>query len=145
MTAYRVNARTCASCASPMAVHHVAHQGQRIQIDQCEGCGSIFLDYFDGEPGAVARSIEKAGQFRPRVAGSAKNCPECHVPLALTPYLEEGGPEIFRCGECGGAFILPVQLTALADHELPPPALKQHPTVELFETVMDFLKGLKQV
>lgn len=120
MAAYRVNARVCASCGSPMNVHHVTHQGQQIQVDQCEGCGSIFLDYFDGEPGAVARSIETAGRFRPQPAGPATSCPACNVPLTLTPYLDDGGPEIFRCGECAGAFILPVQLTALADHELPP-------------------------
>jgi Zn-finger nucleic acid-binding protein len=100
-----------------MTVHHVAHQGEQVEVDVCDGCGSVFLDYFDGEPGAVARSLEEAGRFRPSVAGApVKGCPDCRVDLTLTPYLEAGGPEIYRCGGCGGAFLLPVQLGAIADY-----------------------------
>ncbi len=100
-----------------MTAHHVAHQGEQVEVDVCDGCGSVFLDYFDGEPGAVARSLETAGRFKPGVAVSpTKGCPECRADLVLTPYLDEGGPDIYRCGRCGGAFLLPVQLGAIADY-----------------------------
>jgi len=126
-----------------MSVHHVAHQGDQVEVDFCDSCGSVFLDYFDGEPGAVARSIEDAGRFKPGVARSpVKGCPECRIDLTITPYLEEGGPEIYRCGGCGGAFLLPVQLGAIADYRQTPKG-KRGKLQQLIDQVIDLFSTKK--
>jgi Zn-finger nucleic acid-binding protein len=87
-------------------------------VEQCPRCGSLFFDYFDGDPGALGRAIEEAGHFVARVATAGESCPACRVPLELMPYLDEG-PEIYRCGACGGSFLTPAQLGAVADYSIP--------------------------
>jgi Zn-finger nucleic acid-binding protein len=96
------------------AFHIELRGGDAAEVDQCPGCASVFLDYFDGEPAELAREIERAGRHRPGVASAPHLCPVCRVPLVLSPYLEVG-PEIYRCGTCGGAFLTPVQLGFIAD------------------------------
>lgn len=86
----------------------------KAEVDRCPSCGSIFLDYFDGEPGAVARAIERAGHAKPGLAPAGVSCPACREPLAPLPYLANG-PEVLRCGGCGGCFLTPAQLGAVAD------------------------------
>lgn len=85
------------------------------QIDHCELCGGVFLDFFDGDPGELCRGIlERALQHS---GGSHPTtttlCPDCSIPMEPLRYLIDG-PEISRCGGCMGLFATPSQLLTLA-------------------------------
>jgi Zn-finger nucleic acid-binding protein len=115
---------------------HVAlSSGGAADVDRCSTCGSVFLDYFDGEPAEVAREVERAGIHRPGVAPAAELCPACRIPLRLVAYLDEG-PEIYRCGGCGGAFLTPVQLGMVADFRPRAPAEKKPRLLELLDRLL---------
>ena len=93
---------------------------QPVLVDACDRCGSVFLEYFDGEPGALARALAATGDAPPEgvaTSGDRPTCPDCELPLELRRYLDQG-PFVHRCGACLAVFATPLQLRALADHRM---------------------------
>lgn len=90
------------------------------QIDHCELCGGVFLEFFDGDPGELCRGIlERALKHSGGSQPTTTNlCPDCSIPMEPRRYLRDG-PAISRCGGCMGLFATPSQLLALAAHAEP--------------------------
>jgi Zn-finger nucleic acid-binding protein len=91
------------------------------EIDVCDGCEGLWIDWFDGEVHTLAVEAESAraergtpppGMFAPAGA-AAPTCPRCHAALAPELYRFGDasddelvtGVELFRCPECAGSFI----------------------------------------
>ena len=111
---------------------------ERAEVDRCDACGGLFLEFFDGEPSGLARSL--LGEARPVSAGPADPmepspsptaaalpepdreelvCPDCERALSFRAYLGEG-PELPRCEVCLAVFLTPALLERVADLELSP-------------------------
>ncbi|APR84815.1 Hypothetical protein A7982_10164 [Minicystis rosea] len=73
-------------------------------IDVCPGCGGIWVDWFDGELGAMVRGAPSTARSGPRGKGGSGACPRCHCALSADRYLD-APEEIRRCGDCAGAFV----------------------------------------
>ncbi len=109
--AYRGTIAACPDCRTPMRIENVPSA----EIDVCDACGGLWLDWFDGEPHAVAVEIEAVRSGTPiaPVDTSEKHCPRCTKDLEseLLRWLDARdeewvtGVEVFRCGECAGVFI----------------------------------------
>lgn len=135
---YRGVAIRCPGCGDPMSVLPLAEA----DIDVCPTCSGIWIDWFDGEIGAVARDIRLATQRAP-VPGptsSLRNeaiaiggCPRCQgVQLVVERYVlrhqpggpgaktesQETGAELLRCEHCAGSFVSATSADTLA--RLPP-------------------------
>jgi hypothetical protein len=114
---YRGRKRGCPACRGPMEEIPLATaKNEGVTVEICRPCGGAFLEYDDGEPGAIARALAKseAGpKATPRLLGGAPVCPDCDLPLVLRHYLDRG-PELFRCGGCLAAFATRMQLDELA-------------------------------
>lgn len=81
----------------------------RAEIDRCASCGGVFLEFFDGEPSALARGLEKRSDLPPtggRGHGGDHLCPDCGEPMVIRPYLDQG-PAIPRCETCLAVFLTP--------------------------------------
>jgi hypothetical protein len=95
----------------------------RAEIDRCGRCGGVFLEFFDGEPGALSRGLgahpdaRRDGAERP---AGALVCPDGEAPMIDAPYLGHG-PAVPRCETCLAVFLSPTQRAALAALRLPPP------------------------
>ena len=110
-SAYRGQIAACPDCLTPMRIEVVPSA----EIDVCDACGGLWLDWFDGEPHAVAAEVEevRSGTPIPPINTSEKHCPRCTKVLApeLLRWLDARdeewvtGVEVFRCGECAGSFI----------------------------------------
>ncbi len=86
------------------------------QIDLCSRCGGVFLEFFDGEPGYLARRVVRyypAGADTIEVETDDLTCPDCGTPMTSYHYLDQG-PPIGRCDSCFAAFASPAQLRQLA-------------------------------
>lgn len=111
-------------------------------IDVCPSCAGIWIDWFDGEIGAVARDVRRATAQAP-VSGPASSmrnevvatggCPRCqgvqlvveryvlkHQPggVGAKPDAQETGAELLRCEHCAGSFVSATSADVLA--RLPP-------------------------
>lgn len=104
MTAYRRRTLPCPACGSPMDEVPLALEGrERVAIDRCAHCGGAFLEFFDGEPIALARHIPERTSEAPVQVGTPR-CPECERPMVEHRYLGEG-PELARCEGCMAVFV----------------------------------------
>ena len=117
-SAYREGAVPCPACAALMRVEHTPSG----QVEVCDACEGVFIDWFEGEVHAVAVEVEAARRERgtplpsrasaPPSSGS-KTCPRCQTPLVaeLYPFFDAKrddlitGVELLRCAECAGAFV----------------------------------------
>ena len=114
---YRTRLRACPSCDEPM--RKVPLKSMRFSdstIDACDECGGVFLDFFDGEPFAVARDVVKQLEdFESafRVGGKLLTCPDCGRPMEVHPYVDIG-PDLARCNQCMAVFATPAQIRALS-------------------------------
>ena len=80
----------------------------------CDSCGGALLDFFDGEPTALAKELsEHAIKFARPSKFTSPSCPECEVTMVTTAYLEPDGPSISRCTQCFCMFITAAQVIAL--------------------------------
>lgn len=87
-------------------------------FDHCEKCGGIFLDFFDGDPSDVARTLRGAlGENPTHAIEGSVDCPDCALPMALELYLDSQIP-LYRCGSCAGAFITAGMFRELAKYEV---------------------------
>lgn len=105
---------------------------QTSQVDLCPHCGGVFLEFFDGEPGNLAREMVAR---LPQVDGARPintddlTCPVCRTAMTSHDYMDQG-PGIGRCDTCLAAFATPAQLQQLASMVLTenpdgPPSLMQ--------------------
>ncbi len=116
---YRQRLRPCPACRSPMAELPVPTGGQEpTTVDVCESCGGMYLDYFDGEPSAIARALigelKETGLQRPPLEEPPR-CPGCSRDMNLLEYLEDDGPPLYRCSGCLAVFATPEQRRAIAE------------------------------
>ena len=116
-SAYRESALPCPACGALMRPGAPA----RAELEVCDGCQGVWIDWFEGEVHAVAAEHEAALRDRgtpppgrpshPSVG--PQTCPRCA--RLLTPELYRfvdardddliGGVELLRCAECAGAFV----------------------------------------
>lgn len=85
-------------------------------VEVCDGCGGALLDFFDGEPTALARQLaEHAQRFSKEESRSQAtlSCSECEVPMTTAPYMAQG-PTLSRCARCLCIFVSAGELLALA-------------------------------
>ncbi len=79
------------------------HSTPRAVVDVCDGCGGVWIDWFDGELSTAVRGAElpvgRAGGEEGRWT-----CPTCRKKLVDERY-DGDGPTISRCGSCAGAFV----------------------------------------
>jgi Zn-finger nucleic acid-binding protein len=126
------------------------------EVDSCEGCGGLWVDWFDGEVRAVATetllardAIAPTDIANEGGASSLRNepiavgaCPRCARQLvserftvrvdelirAKTPAI---GVELLRCEDCMGAFVSRTSaevLSSLATREAPPTPPSMEPS-----------------
>lgn len=114
---YRGVAVRCPGCAEPMTIEAL----DGADVDVCNACGGIWVDWFDGEIGAVARETlakdlvgrpSTSARNEPRAVGA---CPRCTRQLVHERYVVRGAPsgagatttgaDLLRCEECAGAFV----------------------------------------
>jgi Zn-finger nucleic acid-binding protein len=91
------------------------------EVDVCDACEGLWVDWFDGEIQTLAAEAEAARLDRgsplprpPPAAGAALGaCPRCTKALAAERYrfADASGDELvadvdlFRCPECAGSFV----------------------------------------
>ena len=122
---YRRQARGCPGCRSMMLELPIPIEGDEpVAVDVCERCGGVFLEFFDGEPGALSRgvlerhissSVENPTETAPLATPA---CPDCDQPMHAERYMKIG-PEVARCPGCQSVFATRLQLGALATFSLP--------------------------
>jgi len=152
--AYRDGAMRCPACGELMKQGHTPSA----ELDECEACEGLWLDWFDGEVGAVAVEHEAARlargapllgpSSRPSAAPSSgsKACPRCSRALAVELYrfsdAKESelitGVELLRCPECAGAFVPRGSAHLLLDR------VRESKTQTPWEAVVSLLRGLVQ-
>lgn len=125
---YRGVAVRCPGCAHPMTIEPL----DEADVDVCNACHGVWIDWFDGELRAVAtETVRKELVGRPTDPGSSRNepaatgaCPRCTRQLVAEKYvlaevvpasLDGSGPsktttnrteiDLLRCEECAGAFV----------------------------------------
>jgi Zn-finger nucleic acid-binding protein len=124
------------------------------EVDVCDACGGMWVDWFDGELHALAVEAEMARVERgtplpqppldPNAAARAhaKHCPRCSQLLGAELYRfadardDElvAGVELFRCSDCAGAFVPRGSAHVLLDRA------KEGPPMTLWELVVALLR-----
>ena len=75
------------------------------EVDVCPDCSGVWVDWTDGELSVVTRRMGPLPAARPDAAArGSHSCPDCRV-LLVAQEARPGGPALYRCGECGGAFL----------------------------------------
>ncbi len=101
MSEYRVGARRCPACAVPME----GRAAGQAELDVCPDCSGAWVDWTDGELSHVTRRMGPLPRPRPAEARAGTwSCPDCQTPL-VSQEAHPGGLPLYRCGECGGAFL----------------------------------------
>lgn len=139
---YRGAAIRCPGCGEPMTIVPLAEA----DVDVCASCQGIWIDWFDGEVGDVARDVLAVTAHTPvsSSASSMRNesravggCPRCNgVQLVAERYVlkkqpafgkaetQETGAELLRCEHCAGSFVSATSASLLgtlpADADPPP-------------------------
>jgi Zn-finger nucleic acid-binding protein len=119
---YRETALACPDCGEVLAPQLV----DEATIDVCPGCAGVWVDWFDGDLGAMVRGAPTAARgAAPAQVGNAA-CPRCTLPLTAERW-QESRAHILRCGGCAGAFVPrdAAEVIAAADPDGkggPPPA-----------------------
>jgi Zn-finger nucleic acid-binding protein len=115
--AYRGAAVRCPACGEPMRRDATASA----ELEVCDACEGLWVDWFDGEVHTVAVEAEAArverGTPLPSRPGERSTgtgvCPRCSRPLVSELYRFGDarddelitGVELLRCAECAGAFV----------------------------------------
>lgn len=153
--AYREGATRCPACGELMKKGHTPSA----ELDECEACEGLWLDWFDGEVHTIAVEHEEARLARgapllvpssrrssaPPPSGS-KTCPRCSRALVAELYrfsdAKESelitGVELLRCPECAGAFVPRGSAHLLLDR------VRESKTQTPWEAVRSLLRGLVQ-
>ena len=114
MTTYRRRSHTCPACDGVMQLQETSASA----LDICADCGGVWMDWFDGNPIATAKTLDAHAGARPAKPG-AWHCPECRVPMTHSRYpTESDGAWVARCGTCAGTFVAAAELRTLAHSPL---------------------------
>jgi Zn-finger nucleic acid-binding protein len=127
-----------------------AENTQSAEVDVCDACGGMWVDWFDGDVQSIAIEAELArverGTPLPPALGekppSPKCCPRCSQILSAELYRfadardDElvSGVELFRCADCAGAFVPRGSAHLLLDR------VKEGPPMTLWEVVVAWLR-----
>lgn len=95
-----------------MEIRPLTVDTETVELDVCTRCGGVFFDYFDGEPGALARRLE-VSFVRRGIPDNPVHCTDCEEPMTLTEWLDNG-PSLFRCTSCMAIFATPEMIAQLA-------------------------------
>lgn len=97
----------CAACEAAMASHLL----DECEVDVCEACGALWVDWFDGDLRTVTSGVLDAVDAPPRTGeGAAQErapgaCPRCRAALAREAVVVDGSAgavDVWRCGQCFG-------------------------------------------
>lgn len=146
--AYRLAIVRCPACAEPMRREILTSA----ELEVCDACEGVWVDWFDGDVSTVAVEAEAArldcGTPLPNRPSSpntgSRTCPRCQH--ALVPELYRfsdakhddliGGVELLRCADCAGAFVPRGSAHLLLDHA------REEQTQSLWEAVLALLQRL---
>jgi Zn-finger nucleic acid-binding protein len=147
---YRDAGIRCPGCAASMRLLEL--EAPDAEVDVCDRCGGLWVDWFDGEVRVIAAGALRARQSRPAAespvssrneAEAAGACPRCHKQLVPEHYeiqaeipsrrdLEKTslvpgrtGAELLRCEDCMGSFVAHSSAEILAwltETDEPPPS-----------------------
>lgn len=115
---YRGAVVRCPQCGDAMRAEPLPNA----EVDVCDGCGGLWVDWFDGEVRAVAVFAEAArvdrGTPPPAVVGAVlangtSMCPRCMSRLVseMVPFGDATNRnlvkdvELLRCRDCVGSFV----------------------------------------
>lgn len=147
VSGYRGIAVRCPGCAEAMTAHHISEA----EVDVCDACGGMWVDWFDGEVKKVATEVlagEAERLSRPSAPASSLRaeavatgaCPRCTRQLVVERYVvvtekkegdeqkvvkQQTGADLMRCEECAGVFVSRSSASLLATlpaDETPPPS-----------------------
>lgn len=95
-------------------MREVALSGVEADVDVCDTCHGAFLEFFDGEPVALAGAMLSVVRLDgPVLFHDELVCPDCVAPMERRAYLEQG-PQVPRCETCLALFLDPALLEELA-------------------------------
>jgi Zn-finger nucleic acid-binding protein len=147
---YRGVAIRCPGCADPMRQLALTEA----EVDVCDGCGGLWVDWFDGEVRAIATETLRNDAPPPKTetpparneAIAAGACPRCTRQLVSEQYVVKAeipssrvegrtslvdgrsGADLLRCEECMGAFVSRSSAEVLSWLAADQPPASQSPT-----------------
>jgi Zn-finger nucleic acid-binding protein len=110
-------------------------------VDVCPTCKGVWIEWFDGEIGDVARDMPPPSAEVGATGAPRNGCPACKRELYDEVALEKPYVTVARCGECAGAFVTRAAIAVLAVHahaDETPPAGEEEPT--LYARLAAFLR-----
>lgn len=144
--AYRDGIVRCPGCASIMRREAVPSA----EVDVCDACGGLWVDWFDGEVQTLAAEAEAVRVDRGTPLPSSPHaergtCPRCmrgldadHIRFADATDRELlTGVDLLRCGECLGAFVPRSSAHLLLDRTREPRAMT------LLEVLIELVRRLR--
>ncbi|HEY8072911.1 MAG TPA: hypothetical protein VIF62_02345, partial [Labilithrix sp.] len=126
------------------------------EVDVCDACGGMWVDWFDGDVHTLAVETEIARRASdpgavPLALGEKpepKTCPRCSQMLSaeLHRFADArdheaelvAGVEVYRCSECAGAFVPRGSAHLLLDR------VTEGPPMTLWEVVVAWLRRVFQ-
>jgi Zn-finger nucleic acid-binding protein len=150
-SAYRDGTIRCPGCAEIMRQEPVPSA----EVDVCDACGGLWIDWFDGDIPTLAAEAEAARVDResalltpiprgPAIHGGG-TCPRCMRALAADTFrFPDADPnelidhvELLRCAECAGSFVPRASAHLLLDRAKEPSR-----SVSIWAALVELLKRL---
>jgi Zn-finger nucleic acid-binding protein len=146
-SAYRHGTIRCPGCSEIMRQEPVPSA----EVDVCDGCGGLWIDWFDGDIPTLAAEAEAARVDRgtpipsgPAIHGNG-TCPRCLRALAADTFrFPDAEPndlidhvELLRCAECAGSFVPRASAHLLLDR-----AKEPNRSVSIWAALVELLKRL---
>ena len=149
-SAYRDGTIRCPGCSEIMR-QEPCPTNASAEVDVCDACGGLWIDWFDGDIPTLAAEAEAARVDRgtpiPKGPVNAGNgtCPRCLRALRADTFrFPDASPdelidhvELLRCEECAGSFVPRASAHLLLDRAKQPPQ-----GVGLWQAVVELLKRL---
>jgi Zn-finger nucleic acid-binding protein len=121
MSAYRDVPLMCPACAELME----EREAEEALVDVCPACKGLWIEWFDGELGKVAREMPPMSFPTAATRTPQNGCPSCKRALYEEVAIQRPYVTVARCGECAGAFVTREAFDVLAAHahadDEPPP------------------------
>lgn len=145
-SAYRRGTMRCPGCGDAMRAEHVPSA----EVDVCDACGGLWIDWFDGDVPTLAAETEAVRAERgtpvPPLGekGTRGVCPRCVRALSPDLYrfpdMQAGDliehVDILRCEECAGSFVSRSSAHLILDRAMSPR------TVGLWQALIELLQRL---
>jgi Zn-finger nucleic acid-binding protein len=126
-TGYRDAPARCPGCEALMEQRSIAEA----IVDVCPQCKGLWVDWFDGDLGTIARDAAPLSAAEHAAVGSPSACPRCHSALTMNPHRAT-----WHCADCNGVFVPRQEFDSIL--EFPPPV----ETPSIFQRLLDVLKAL---